>query len=117
MVSYNNNNYKAKWWTQGDKPGASDVWELIGAATPTNPSNPITPTTPTNPSNPTDPTNPSDPGTSYPAWDSSKAYVNGDIVSYNNNNYKAKWWTQGDKPGASDVWELIGAATQSNPKY
>jgi len=117
IVSYNNNNYKAKWWTQGDKPGASDVWELIGAATPTNPTNPSNPTTPTNPSNPTDPTNPSDPGTSYPAWDSSKAYVNGDIVSYNNNNYKAKWWTQGDKPGASDVWELIGAVTPTNPKY
>ncbi|NSB14544.1 carbohydrate-binding protein [Clostridium beijerinckii] len=89
-VNYEGKNYKAKWWTQGDKPGSADVWELIGTA-------------PSNPSNNT-----------YAAWDSSKAYVSGDIVSYQNSNYKAKWWTQGEKPGSTDVWELIGAGP-TNP--
>lgn len=69
IVSYNGQDYKAKWWTQGDTPGASEVWELI---------------------------TPSD-GT-YPAWNSSTAYVGGNIVSYNGQLYKAKWWTQGRPP-------------------
>ncbi len=97
IVSYNGNDYKAKWWTQGDTPGSSDVWQLMGSdtTTPTNPTNPIT----------------------YPAWDSSKAYVGGDVVSYNGNDYKAKWWTQGDTPGSSDVWQLIGpdSSTPTDP--
>ncbi|GJM68423.1 hypothetical protein HMSSN036_06390 [Paenibacillus macerans] len=29
----------------------------------------------------------------YPAWDSGKVYLAGDIVSYNGQDYKAKWWT------------------------
>ncbi|MGZ7442202.1 glycosyl hydrolase family 18 protein [Paenibacillus sp. TH7-28] len=79
IVSYNGQEYKAKWWTQGDTPGTSEVWELAA---------------------------PSD-GT-YPAWNSGAAYVAGNIVSYNGQLYKAKWWTQGETPGAADVWELIG---------
>ncbi len=110
------------WEVSGDDPNGFPLTSLManklaGGSNPTTPSNPTNPSNPTTPTNPTDPATPSNPGTSYPAWDSSKAYVNGDIVSYNNNNYKAKWWTQGDKPGASDVWELIGATTPNNPKY
>lgn len=49
----------------------------------------------------------------YPAWDSSKVYWGGDMVSYNGNDYRAKWWTQGETPGTSEVWELV--ATNPNP--
>jgi chitodextrinase len=34
------------------------------------------------------------------AWDSSKVYLKGDKVSFNNAIYTAKWWTQGDQPKA-----------------
>lgn len=43
----------------------------------------------------------------YQAWDSSKAYISGDSVSYNGLDYRARWWTQGDVPGTAEVWELI----------
>ena len=39
------------------------------------------------------------------AWDSTEIYNGGDTVSYRGRKYKAKWWTQGEKPGSSDVWE------------
>lgn len=41
------------------------------------------------------------------AWNSTIAYLGGDIVSYNGANYKAKWWTQGDIPGLGEwgPWE------------
>lgn len=79
-VSYNGQEYKAKWWTQGETPGTSDVWELVPAS-----------------------------DGSYPVWNSGKAYVGGDIVTYNSQLYKAKWWTQGEVPGTATVWELLAS--------
>lgn len=38
-------------------------------------------------------------------WDSTSVYNGGDTVSYQGKKYKAKWWTQGETPGSSDVWE------------
>lgn len=38
-------------------------------------------------------------------WDSTAVYNGGDTVSYQGRRYQAKWWTQGEKPGSSDVWE------------
>lgn len=40
-------------------------------------------------------------------YSSTKVYNTGDIVVYNGVVYKAKWWTQGEKPGESDVWEKV----------
>ncbi|MGL5381176.1 lytic polysaccharide monooxygenase [Clostridium sp.] len=40
-------------------------------------------------------------------WDSDQIYLGGEIVTYNGLEYKAKWWTKGDVPGESDVWQLI----------
>ena len=40
-------------------------------------------------------------------YSSTAVYWGGDIVSYNGNTYRAKWWTLGEVPGASLVWELI----------
>lgn len=42
------------------------------------------------------------------AWNSAAVYTGGDIVSYQGRRYRAKWWTQGERPGASDVWEDLG---------
>lgn len=43
----------------------------------------------------------------YPAWDAGTIYQNGDMVAYNNKVYRAKWWTKGEQPGGSDVWESM----------
>ena len=44
------------------------------------------------------------------AWDATKVYVLGDVVTHNGNTYRAKWWTQGNEPGTEQwgPWELIG---------
>ncbi|MGL5085467.1 MAG: lytic polysaccharide monooxygenase [Clostridium sp.] len=45
------------------------------------------------------------------AWDKNKVYVGGDKVTYNGVEYTAKWWTSGDMPGQSDVWESSSKET------
>lgn len=40
------------------------------------------------------------------AWDSAAVYTGGDAVSYQGKQYRAKWWTQGEEPGRSDVWRI-----------
>lgn len=42
------------------------------------------------------------------AWDSGAVYTGGDIVSYEGCRYRARWWTQGERPDVSDVWEDLG---------
>ena len=41
-------------------------------------------------------------------WDNAAVYNGGDMVSYQGRSYRAKWWTQGEKPDVSDVWEDLG---------
>ncbi|MBB1334302.1 MULTISPECIES: glycosyl hydrolase family 18 protein [unclassified Pseudoalteromonas] len=79
-VVYNGVTYKAKWWTQGDRPDLGGVWEAI--------------------------TQPTD-DTGALIWQSSATYNSGDQVSYGGNKYQAKWWTQGNEPGVADVWKLL----------
>ncbi len=45
-----------------------------------------------------------------PAYVPGQVYTGGDIVSYQGNEYKAKWWTQNNDPvtNRENVWELIG---------
>ena len=44
----------------------------------------------------------------YPTYDSNTIYNGGDIVIYNGETYKCKWWTQGQAPGAQwGPWEKI----------
>lgn len=45
------------------------------------------------------------------AWSASSTYTGGGQVSYNGRNYVAKWWTQNERPGSSDVWTDQGACT------
>ncbi|MBC2056125.1 hypothetical protein HCJ57_06390 [Listeria booriae] len=40
-------------------------------------------------------------------WSPTKIYVAGDIVKYNNKYYTAKWWTLGDNPNESAVWQIM----------
>lgn len=41
-------------------------------------------------------------------WNAVSVYTGGDIVSYQGRQYRAKWWTQGESPDISDVWENLG---------
>ncbi|ASI88885.1 glycosyl hydrolase family 18 protein [Vibrio mediterranei] len=51
-------------------------------------------------------------GTCEDNWDAAAVYTGGDQVIYQGQNYKAKWWTQGEDPtktGEWGVWENTGA--------
>lgn len=48
------------------------------------------------------------------AWSSSSVYTGGQTASYNAHNWQAKWWTQGETPGAADVWADEGACGGSS---
>lgn len=135
-VTHASRNWNAKWWTTNEEPGTTGqwgVWEDIGpadgtsTATPTpEPTATIPPTvtstvqvTPTN--EPTATATATTGATATPtpqgtvgtcnesAWNSSTAYWGGDTVHYNGHHYKAKWWTQGDNPATTNVWEDLGA--------
>ncbi|MEO4008618.1 carbohydrate-binding protein, partial [Chromobacterium piscinae] len=45
-----------------------------------------------------------------PAWNATAVYTGGQRVSYQNQTWQAKWWTQGNTPSAGDAspWQLIG---------
>ncbi len=77
VVTYNGVEYKAKWWTQGERPDLGGAWEAT--------------------------TQPTD-GTGVAVWQPTAIYNSGDEVSYQGNKYQAKWWTQGNEPGSTDVW-------------
>ncbi|MGF1919518.1 M60 family metallopeptidase [Enterococcus faecalis] len=74
-VRYNGKIYEAKWWTRGESPKDSDVWNFL-------------------------PKNNND----IIEWDAKKAYCGGDKVKYNGKIYEAKWWTRDSNPEVSDVW-------------
>jgi len=89
-VVWHHNVYQAKWYTQGDQPDLPVAtadrtpWTLIGPVLPGDHPAP-TPTLP--------------PGT-YPEWTATDVYVAGSRVLYQGVGYQAKYWTQGNVPGA-----------------
>jgi len=52
-----------------------------------------------------------------PAWSAATVYTGGTAASYQGVNYTAKWWTQGETPGASayGAWASNGACGASTP--
>ncbi|MFH9399555.1 MULTISPECIES: chitinase [unclassified Streptomyces] len=64
-------------------------------------------TTPT----PTPTPTPTAPASCKPAWSATTAYTAGAEVAYGKHNWKARWWTQNETPGASQwgPWEDEGA--------
>lgn len=52
-------------------------------------------------------------GTLGDTWDAQTVYTGGEEVAYGGKIYRARWWTQGEAPGTSDVWEdTLVAAVQ-----
>ncbi|MGA5193473.1 glycoside hydrolase family 19 protein [Streptomyces exfoliatus] len=41
-------------------------------------------------------------------WNSGSVYTGGMTASYNGHNWYAKWWTQNERPGTTDVWRDEG---------
>lgn len=92
-VVYNNGVWRNKWWTQGDVPGASDVWEFVRGE-----------------NNGGDGNGGDGNGgnTDVQTWSAATTYDKaGTLVEYNGMIWRNKWWTQGDQPGSSDVWEYV----------
>lgn len=81
-VTHDGKTYEALWWTQGQEPGTNSVWVLVSD----------------------DGGGGDDP--SADAYDAARAYVGGDLVSYDGKTYKAAWWTLGETPGSASVWIL-----------
>ncbi|MGL5714612.1 MAG: glycosyl hydrolase family 18 protein [Paraclostridium sp.] len=79
IVTYKGQEYKAKWWTQGEAPDQSPAWEKI--------------------------VKPNEDGSMD--WYEGMVCVGGDVVQYNGKTYEAKWWTN-TTPGSDDSWKLIG---------
>ncbi|MFD7898181.1 glycoside hydrolase family 19 protein [Streptomyces sp. NPDC059743] len=48
-------------------------------------------------------------------WNASAVYTGGNTASYNGHNWSAKWWTQGETPGTTDVWADQGICDGSSP--
>ena len=57
---------------------------------------------------------PTEPDTVIPGdtYVSGKAYHRGDTVVFNGKTYRAKWWTRGENPETSQVWELVDDGNQ-----
>ncbi|WP_201282304.1 chitinase C-terminal domain-containing protein [Chromobacterium phragmitis] len=52
-----------------------------------------------------------------PAWNATTVYTGGQRVSYQDQTWQAKWWTQGNTPSAGDAspWQLIGQCGGGTP--
>ena len=81
-VVFNGKTYRAKWWTRGENPETSQVWELVDDGN----------------------------QTAAPAfWSPFKIYTAGMQVTYKGHVYEAKWWTIGLAPGKGwwSAWKQI----------
>lgn len=109
-VSYQGAVYKAKWWTQSDIPTSGGPWALeSGAPVTPEPVDPVEPPVdPVDPVIPVEPVEPVDPpAIDVPVWNAGAVYVGGDKVSYQGSEYKAKWWTKGNKPDSGSPWQKL----------
>ena len=81
-VVFNGKTYRAKWWTRGENPETSQVWELVDDG------NQIA---------------------APAAWSPFKIYTAGMQVTYKGRVYEAKWWTIGLAPGKGwwSAWKQI----------
>ena len=81
-VVFNGKTYRAKWWTRGENPETSQVWELVDDGNQT---------------------------AAPAAWLPFKIYTAGMQVTYKGRVYEAKWWTIGLAPGKGwwSAWKQI----------
>lgn len=93
--------------TGWEPPNVPALWKLTSSGPTPTQSGPTATNTPVQPTNtPPAPTATSGPGgsCSAPTWNSAAVYNTGNIVSWNNREWRAKWWTQGEQPGTTGQW-------------
>jgi len=89
-IVWHRNVYQAKWWTRGELPDNPVLnswetpWTLVGPV--------LEGETPV--------TVPTLPSGTYPSWNGTSVYEEGDRVLFGGVPYEAKWWNQGDSPAA-----------------
>ncbi|BCJ38176.1 hypothetical protein Athai_56790 [Actinocatenispora thailandica] len=118
-VTYDGHTWKAKWWTQNEQPGASEwgPWVDEGACTAASAASGSTASAASGTATPSlayqqvsrKDVSPAD--ACPDPWDSTAVYVGGDKASYDGHAWTAKWWTQGETPGAAEwgPWQDDGA--------
>lgn len=94
--------YRARWWTEGDLPGTAYVWELTAGTEP----EPTPVPTPAPTPEPTPVAKPVNPATGD-EWSPGTIYLADDLVSWEGDTYRARWWTKDETPGVATVWEII----------
>lgn len=109
--------YQAKWWTLDESPsdyagGAGLPWLLLNNNEVTaNSSQAMSSSAPTQSSS-------SSVQAIYQEWDATKAYIAGDRVSWQQQNFEAKWWNLNKSPaqfagGAGMPWLTLADTTSS----
>jgi len=90
-------------------PGGSAPPTSSPSATTASPTSAPTTTSPASPT--ANPTTSAPGGCTAAPWSSTAVYTGGAVVSYDGQQWTAKWWTQGDIPGdnGQDVWTDDGA--------
>lgn len=126
LVTYNGQTYQCLQahtslvgW---EPPNVPALWKLSASGatnTPTQPGSTPTAIQPTSTSVPSTPTSvPTGIGSCVsPAWVRTSVYTGGNTVSWNNHEWRARWWTQGEEPGTTGqwgVWEDKGACSGSS---
>lgn len=104
IVRYNNVIYRNQWWAgAADVPGTNTTWAVVGTCN----------------------GNGGDGGGngqncgSVPGWTQGGVYTANTQVAYNGKIYKAKWWTQGNRPdqnsGDGQPWQFVSNCTATAP--
>lgn len=84
IVHHQGQEWLAKWWTQGEAPGANAAaWQLAPAE---------------------------DTAT---AWQAGTAYQAGQIVLHEGKLYQAQWWTRGNTPAPQGPWKTLGTGVKA----
>tara|TARA_A100001391_G_scaffold168882_1_gene129523 strand:+ start:20695 stop:23082 length:2388 start_codon:yes stop_codon:yes gene_type:complete len=105
QVSYNGAIWANKWWTQGEEPGPSQVWEKVSGGANAAPGN-------NGAQGGAAPATGGAAPASNAAWSPTTAYAESNtVVSHNGSTWKNKWWTQGEEPGNSPVWEEVASSS------
>jgi chitodextrinase len=76
--------YRAKWWTQNNKPSSGGPWEFVKSCVEAK----------------------AQVCGGVPEYINGNAYSGGSLVSFNGKVYKAKWWVTG-VPDQSDIWAYV----------
>ena len=104
IVRYNNVIYRNQWWAgAADVPGTNTTWAVVGTCN----------------GNGGDGGGNGQSCGSVPGWTQGGVYTAGAQVAYNGKIYKAKWWTQGNRPdqnsGDGQPWQFVSNCTAAAP--